>query len=142
VIQGVGERRPLVVVHRLVGEVRDFQPVDRLPEAVARLAARPLRAVPLDEYVLEAAGVGLREPLDAPERRLDRPRLDGDERPVLALAEPELEGVLPERPPDDRGVGLALDVREYLVGVDRPDVPEVLRGVEDRVGVGHGSASP
>ena len=58
-----------------------------------------------------------------------------------ALPEPELEGVLPEGPPDDRRVGPALDVLVYLLGVDRPDVTEVPRVVEDGVGVGHRSAS-
>ena len=60
---------------------------------------------------------------------------------VLALVEPQLEGVLPERLPDDGRVGPALDVLVNLLGVDRTDVPQVAGVLEDGVDVGHPSFS-
>ncbi|ERH02193.1 MAG: hypothetical protein J07HN6_01760 [Halonotius sp. J07HN6] len=65
------------------------------------------------------------------------PIVDWDERPVLALNEAEVEGLLAKRLSDDRRMRLALDVLADLVGVDRANLLEVLRVRADGLAVDH-----
>jgi len=136
-VDSVAERGDLVVLDVVAVQVVRLQPPDGRPKRPAGVADGPVRAERRDEHVFEGERDVGRDCTRRPAGRGNRVLVDRFEATVFALAESQVERLLSERCSDDPRMVCSFDVLCELVGVDRTDLSEVVRGVSERRSVYH-----